>query len=47
MTIWLAQNKKVSGSKFPKPIKAGLIQMDDDLINEYAIYAQDDGDDVN
>lgn len=36
LTIWLVQNKRVKSST--------LIQMDDDLVNEFSIYAQDDDD---
>lgn len=36
LVIWLVQNKRISAKQ------ANFIQMDDDLANEFSIYAQDD-----
>lgn len=36
LVIWLVQNKRISARQ------ANFIQMDDDLANEFSIYAQDD-----
>lgn len=47
LTIWLVQNKKVNSFVQDPIVNKGFIQMDDDLVNEFAIYAQDDGDEVD
>ena len=37
--MWLVKNKKVSNQDY--------LQMDDDLVNEFAVYAEDDGEEID